>query len=278
MPARDEWTQILEPKESMFRLNLRELWHYRDLILLFVRRDFIAVYKQTLLGPLWHIIQPLFTTAVYVMVDRTINIQTDGIPRVVFCLSGVVLWNYFSSCLTKTSSTFVGNATIFGKVYFPRLAVPISIVLSNLMSFFIQFLLLVPVLLVYHSFVHIGAYFLALPVIILMLATLGLGAGLVVSSLTIKYRDLTYFVAFGVQLAVFATPIIYPFSYFKGKILAIASLNPISPIVEFFRFSLFGKGTFSVETILYSAVFAIIILFFGIVMFNRVERDFMDTV
>ena len=262
----------------MFRLNLRELWHYRDLILLFVRRDFIAVYKQTLLGPLWHIIQPLFTTAVYVMVDRTINIQTDGIPRVVFCLSGVVLWNYFSSCLTKTSSTFVGNATIFGKVYFPRLAVPISIVLSNLMSFFIQFLLLVPVLLVYHSFVHIGAYFLALPVIILMLATLGLGAGLVVSSLTIKYRDLTYFVAFGVQLAVFATPIIYPFSYFKGKILAIASLNPISPIVEFFRFSLFGKGTFSVETILYSAVFAIIILFFGIVMFNRVERDFMDTV
>lgn len=269
---------MLEPKASMFRLNLGELWRYKDLILLFVKRDFTAVYKQTILGPLWHIIQPLFTTAVYVAFGGAINIQTDDIPRVVFCLSGVILWNYFSSCLTKTSSTFVGNVTIFGKVYFPRLVMPVSIVLSNLVSLGIQLLLLVPVLILYRHSVHISVYLLALPLIILVLATLGLGVGLMVSSLTIKYRDLTYFVAFAVQLAVFATPIMYPFSYFKGKALAVASLNPVSPVIEFFRFSLFGQGTFTTGTLLYSVIFSIIALFAGILMFNRVEGDFMDTV
>lgn len=274
----EEWTQVLEPNESAFRLNLRELWRYRDLIILFVKRDFVTVYKQTVLGPLWHIIQPLFTTAVYYMFGSIANLPSDGIPRVVFCLTGVVLWNYFSSCLTKTASTFVGNASIFGKVYFPRLAVPVSIIISNLMSFSIQFLLLIPMLLLNHSAVHFNIYLLAVPFLIVLLAMLGLGFGLLVSSLTIKYRDLTYLVAFGVQLAVYATPIIYPLSVLKGKALMLASINPISPIVELFRFSLFGKGTFTPATILYSVAFSFLILFAGIIMFNRVERNFMDTV
>ena len=274
----EEWSQVLEPTQSMFRFNLRELWRYRDLISLFVRRDFIAVYKQTILGPLWHLIQPIFTTAVYVMFGGLAKIETDDIPRVVFCLTGVVLWNYFSSCLTKTASTFTSNANIFGKVYFPRLTVPISIIISNLMSFFIQLLLLLPVLIIYHSAVHLNIYLLAVPVVIFVLAMMGLGAGLLVSSLTIKYRDLTYLVTFGVQLAVYATPIIYPLSKLSGKALMVAQLNPVSSLVELFRFGLFGKGTFTPESILYSTVFSVVLLVFGLLMFNRVERDFMDTV
>lgn len=273
----EEW-QILEPTQSMLRLNFSELWRYRDLIMLFVRRDFVSVYKQTVLGPMWHLIQPLFTTAVYVMFGGLAKIETDGIPRVVFCLAGVVLWNYFASCLTKTASTFTSNSTIFGKVYFPRLTVPISIILSNLMSFFIQLFLLVPVLFLYRDSVHLNIYLLAIPVVVVILAMLGLGAGLLVSSLTIKYRDLTYLIAFGVQLGVYATPVIYPMSITRGKIRTIMQLNPVSSLVELFRFGLFGKGTFTPETLLYSFGFAVVLLIFGILMFNRVERDFMDTV
>jgi len=273
----EEW-QILEPTQSVLRLNFSELWRYRDLIMLFVRRDFVSVYKQTVLGPLWHLIQPLFTTTVYVMFGGLAKIETDGIPRVVFCLAGVVLWNYFASCLTKTASTFTSNSTIFGKVYFPRLTVPISIILSNLMSFFIQLFLLVPVLFLYRDSVHLNIYLLAIPVVVVMLAMLGLGAGLLVSSLTIKYRDLTYLIAFGVQLGVYATPVIYPMSITRGKIRTIMQLNPVSSLVELFRFGLFGKGTFTPETLLYSFGFAVVLLIFGILMFNRVERDFMDTV
>ena len=273
----EEW-QILEPTQSMLRLNFSELWRYRDLIMLFVRRDFVSVYKQTVLGPMWHLIQPLFTTAVYVMFGGLAKIETDGIPRVVFCLAGVVLWNYFASCLTKTASTFTSNSTIFGKVYFPRLTVPISIILSNLMSFFIQLFLLVPILFLYRDSVHLNIYLLAIPVVVVILAMLGLGAGLLVSSLTIKYRDLTYLIAFGVQLGVYATPVIYPMSITRGKIRTIMQLNPVSSLVELFRFGLFGKGTFTPETLLYSFGFAVVLLIFGILMFNRVERDFMDTV
>lgn len=269
---------MLEPTDSMLRLNLRELWRYRDLISMFVRRDFIAVYKQTILGPLWHVIQPIFTTAVYCMFGGIAGLSSDGLPRIAFVLSGVILWNYFSSCLTKTSSTFVGNANIFGKVYFPRLTVPLSIVISNLMSFGIQLAIFIPVLVYYHSFLNITPYLLALPLIILLLAMMGLGLGLMVSSLTIKYRDLAYFVTFGVQLGVYATTIIYPMSILKGKLLTVASLNPISPVIEMFRFALFGKGTFTPLTVAYTVAFAVIVVLFGIIMFNRVERDFMDTV
>ena len=275
---REDWTQVIEPTEGLFKFNLRELWRYRDLILLFVRRDFIAVYKQTVLGPLWHFLQPLFTTAVYTLFISIVKVPTDEIPRILFILTGVVLWNYFSSCLIKTSNTFIGNASIFGKVYFPRLVIPISVIISNLMSFAIQCLLLIPFLIYYRQNIHPTIYILAIPFLILLLAMMGLGLGILVSSLTIKYRDLNYLIAFGVQLAMYATPVIYPLSLIPGRFKAIASLNPLSPIVEVFRCALLGKGTFSIETILYSTVFAFGILILGVLMFRRVENSFMYNV
>ncbi len=274
----ENWTQIIEPTEGIFKFNLRELWHYRDLILLFVRRDFVSVYKQTILGPLWHFLQPLFATAVYTIFISIIKVPTDEIPRILFILTGVVLWNYFASCLTKTSNTFIGNAHIFGKVYFPRLVIPISVIVSNLMSFFIQCLLIIPFLIYYRNNIHPTIYLLAIPFIILLLAMMGLGIGIFVSSLTIKYRDLTYLIAFGVQLAMYATPVIYPLSLIPARFKAIALLNPLSPVVEVFRYALLGKGTFTAETILYSTGFAITILIIGVIAFRRVEGSFMDTV
>jgi lipopolysaccharide transport system permease protein len=254
------------------------LWHYRDLIVLFVNRDFVAAYKQTILGFLWHFIQPLFTTAVFVLVGYFAKIPTDGLPRTLFYLTGIIIWNYFASCLTKTSNTFVGNAAIFGKVYFPRLAVPISVIISNLMSFIIQFLVLIPFMIWYRTDVHPNIYLLCLPVIILVIAMMGLGFGLIVSSLTIKYRDLVYFVAFGVQLGMYVTPVIYPMSLVPAKFRYIMSFNPISPVIEVFRFSLLGRGTFSEYTLAYSVIFSIVVLLIGILLFNKVERNFMDTV
>ncbi len=274
----NEWSQVLEPTSNPFKFNFRELWRYRDLILLFVKRDFVAVYKQTALGPLWHFIQPLFASAVYVIFGSFAKIPTDELPRVLFCLTGVVLWNYFSSCLTKTSNTFIGNAHIFGKVYFPRLAIPISVIISNLMSFFIQFLLIIPFLIYYRDNIHPNIFLLSIPFLVLVLAMLGLGFGVIVSSLTIKYRDLIYLISFGVQLAMYATPVIYPLSLIPGRFRSIASLNPLTPIMEVFRYSLLGKGTFTLTSVLYSIVFAIVIMTIGIVLFNRVEKDFMDTV
>lgn len=273
-----EWTQVMSPGRSLFRFNVRELWHYRDLIILFVKRDFTSVYKQTILGPLWHVVQPLVTTAVYCMVGGLVNISTDGLPRILFILSGVVIWNYFSTCLTKTSNTFIGNAHIFGKVYFPRLVIPISIVISNLMSFCIQFLIIIPFLIYYWPRIHPNFYILGTPFVILLIAMMGLGFGIIVSSLTIRYRDLMYLITFGVQLAVYATPVLYPLSIVPRKLQSIASLNPLSPVIEAFRFALLGQGTFTHRTFEYSCVFAVVILIAGIIMFNRVESDFMDTV
>jgi lipopolysaccharide transport system permease protein len=278
----EEWSQVIKPTGGFTAFNLKELWSYRDLILLFVKRDFVAVYKQTILGPAWHIIQPLFTTAVYVMFSGFINISSDGLPRVLFCLSGVVIWNYFSSCLLKTSSTFVGNASIFGKVYFPRLVIPISIVISNLMSFCIQLSLLIPVLL-YYKFVkdiHFqpNLYLLGFPLVVFFLAMLGLGMGLIVSALTVRYRDLVYLIAFGVQLAIYVTPVIYPMSIFKGNAAVIASLNPVTPFIEVFRYALLGRGTFTSCTLLYGAISSVVILVIGMITFSSVERDFMDSV
>lgn len=275
---KEEWTQVIEPTEGIFNFNLRELWRYRDLILLFVRRDFISVYKQTILGPLWHFLQPLFATAVYTIFISIVKVPTDEIPRILFILTGVVLWNYFSSCLTKTSNTFIGNAHIFGKVYFPRLVIPISVILSNLMSFFIQCILLVPFLIYYHNNIHPTIYLLAIPFVILLLAMMGLGLGILVSSLTIKYRDLSYLIAFGVQLMMYATPVIYPLSLIPARFKFIAMLNPLSPVVEMFRYALLGRGTFSLEAILYSSAFAVVLLVVGILMFRRVENSFMDTI
>jgi len=278
----ENWSMIIKPKRHIFEVNLKELWSYRDLIGLFVRRDFVAKFKQTILGPLWFIIQPLLTTLMFVVVFGNIaKLSTDGLPQVLFYFSGIVGWTYFSTSLTATSNTFVTNASIFGKVYFPRLTLPISIVISNLIQFFIQFAFLV-LFMIYYKITGVdfgpNIYILYLPILILLLAGLGLGFGIVISSLTTKYRDLTYLVAFGVQLWMYITPVIYPLSSLSGIYRKVVLLNPITPIVEAFRYVLLGTGSFDYSHLLYSTVFMIVILFIGVLTFNKVEQSFMDTV
>jgi lipopolysaccharide transport system permease protein len=279
----EHWDEVIEPSGKLFDLRLKEVWRYRDLLMLFVKRDFAAQYKQTVLGPLWHIIQPVFTTLVFLMVFHGIaNISTDGVDAVLFYMSGITIWNYFSSCLTATSNTFVANAGIFGKVYFPRLVIPLSTVLSNIIKFGIQFILLLVAMIWIgirdHNF-HFGMSWLLVPLLVIMMAGLGLGLGIIISSLTTKYRDFTVLVGFAVQLLMYATPIAYPLSFLKGKSYAwIIAYNPLTPIVEAFRYALLGKGSYEPMHLMYSGIFIIVTLFLGTVIFNKVERSFMDTV
>lgn len=279
----ETWDLVIEPKGRLLNLNLKEVWRYRDLLLLFVKRDFVAQYKQTILGPLWHFIQPIFTTLMFLFIfGKVANIPTDGIAAISFYMSGIAIWNYFSACLTATSSTFVANAGIFGKVYFPRLVIPISTVMSNLVKFAIQFLLLLAVMIYYGiktgSF-HFGISWLLIPLLVLMMAGLGLGLGIIISSLTTKYRDFTVLIGFAVQLLMYATPVAYPLSYLKDKSYAAwIAWNPLSPIVEGFRYALFGVGTVNASGLLYSGIFIVIVVFMGMVIFSKVERSFMDTV
>lgn len=278
------WDTVIEPGSGWFAINLKEVWRYRDLLLLFVRRDFVAQYKQTILGPLWHIIQPLFTTLMFLLVfGKIANIPTDGIePKLLFFMSGITAWNYFSACLVSTSTTFVANAVIFGKVYFPRLVIPLSAVLSNLIKFFIQFLLLLAFIIFYAAGsgkMYIGYSWLLIPVWIMMLGTLGLGIGIIISSLTTKYRDFAVLTGFAVQLLMYAVPIAYPLSMLKeSRFSFLIKWNPLTPIIEAFRFSLFGKGTMDVPMLLYSGGFIAVLVFAGMLIFARVERKFMDTV
>ena len=279
----EHWDQIIQPKGKLLDLNLGEVWRYRDLLWLFVKRDFVAQYKQTILGPLWHFIQPIFTTLMFLFIfGKVANIPTDGIKAIPFYMSGIALWNYFSTCLTATSSTFVANAGIFGKVYFPRLVIPLSTVMSNLVKFGIQFLLLLAVMAYYGvttGLFYFGVSWLLIPLLVLMMAGLGLGLGIIISSLTTKYRDFSILIGFAVQLLMYATPIAYPLSYLKGKSYAHwVAWNPLSPIVEAFRYALFGVGTVDTTGLLYSGAFIIIVLFLGMVIFSKVERTFMDTV
>lgn len=279
----EHWDLEIKPKASLFDLNLQEVWKYRDLMMLFVKRDFVAQYKQTILGPLWHFIQPVFTTLMFLFIfGRIANIPTDGIDAVPFYMSGIAIWNYFSSCLTATSSTFVANAGIFGKVYFPRLVIPLSTVLSNMVKFGIQFLLLLGVMAWYgikHQSFHFGASWLLIPVLVLMMAALGLGLGIIISSVTTKYKDFSVLIGFAVQLLMYATPVAYPLSYLKDKPYASwVAWNPLSPIVEAFRYALFGTGTVDTSGLLYSGGFIVLMLFFGMLIFSKVERTFMDTV
>lgn len=251
--------------------------------MLFVKRDFVAQYKQTVLGPIWHVIQPMFTTIVFFLVfSKIANIDTDGIDAIPFYMSGITIWNYFSSCLTNTSNTFVANAGIFGKVYFPRLVLPLSSVLSNIIRFAIQFALLLIVMIwfgVKHHNFYISITWLLVPLLVLMMAGLGLGLGIIISSLTTKYRDFAVLISFAVQLLMYATPIVYPLSFLKGKSYAVlVKCNPLTPIVEAFRYSLFGKGSMDAMQLLYSGIFIIVSLFIGVMVFNKVERSFMDTV
>lgn len=281
---RQYWDLVIRPKNSLFALNLKEVWRYKDLLLLFVKRDFVAQYKQTVLGPVWNLVQPILTTAIFLLLfGRIANIPTDGIDPIPFYLSGITIWNYFSVCLTNTSNTFVINASIFGKVYFPRLVIPLSVVLSNIIRFGIQFFLLLIAILFYHFFkgspLYISvSWLLIIPVVVLM-AALGLGLGIIISSLTTKYRDFTVLMTFIIQLAMYVTPIAYPLSFLTAsKYKTLISLNPMSPVVELFRYAIFGKGTFTAGSILYSVIFTVLSLFIGLLIFTKVEKTFMDTV
>jgi lipopolysaccharide transport system permease protein len=278
----EEWTMIIRPKKNLLDINLKELWQYRDLIALFVKRDFVSKFKQTILGPLWFIIQPLLTTIMFTIIFGNIaGISTNGIPKLLFYMSGIVGWTYFSTCLNDTSQTFIKNASIFGKVYFPRLALPISVVISNLVSFLIQFVFLLCFLVYFMlqgSDVSPTIAVLWLPFLVILLAGLGLGFGIIISSLTTKYRDLQHLVTFGVTLWMYATPIIYPLSEIPEKYRLLVLANPMTPIVETFKTSLLGVGEISYPQLLYSFVFTVVLLAVGVVIFNKVEKTFMDTV
>jgi lipopolysaccharide transport system permease protein len=279
----ENWDMIIQPQRSLLDLRLGELWRYRDLVLLFVRRDFVAVYKQTILGPLWYLIQPLLTTITFTVIFGNIaSLPTDGLPQFLFYMSGTVVWSYFASCLTKTSETFVQNANLFGKVYFPRMAVPVSILISNLITFLIQFALFL-VFVVYFVLrgtpIQINWLWVALsPLLLLVMAGLGLGLGIIISSLTTKYRDLRFLVQFGVSLLMYATPVIYPVSSIPERFQWIILANPMTPIVEAFRYAFLGAGTVNTGLLLYSFGFMVVVVFLGSVIFNRVEQTFMDTV
>jgi lipopolysaccharide transport system permease protein len=272
----------IKPHRGLFDIDLKELWKYRDLIVLFVRRDFVSLYKQTILGPLWFIIQPLISTIMFTIVfAKVAKISTAGLPPVIFYLSGTIAWNYFSTTLLKTSDTFTQNASIFGKVYFPRLTVPVSVVISNLIQFAIQFLLLIVVMLIYsfngYDF-KLDASLVLIPLMLIILAGMGLGFGILISSLTTKYRDLKQLVSFGVQLWMYITPVIFPLSSIEGKYRIFFLINPLTGIVETFRTILLGIGQINYYYLGYSALFMVALLVIGVLMFNRIERKFMDYV
>ena len=279
----EKWDMIIEPQRSLFDLRLGELWRYKDLVFLFVRRDFVAAYKQTILGPLWYLIQPLLTTLTFTVIFGNIaSLPTDGLPQFLFYMSGTVVWSYFAECLNKTSNTFVQNAGLFGKVYFPRMAVPTSILISNLVTFLIQFVLFILFVLYFAlrgTDIQPNWAWIALsPALILMMAGLGLGFGIIISSLTTKYRDLRFLVQFGVQLMMYATSVIYPVSSIPERFQWIILANPMTPIVEAFRYAFLGAGTAGLDHLLYSFGFMVVVVVLGSIIFNRVEQTFMDTV
>ena len=285
----EKWTTVIKPKSGLFEVNLKEIWDYRDLLSLFVKRTITVQYKQTVLGPLWWVIQPALTVIMYMVVFGGIaGIPTDGIPQALFYLGGVCMWQYFSDCLTRTSNTFVTNASIFGKVYFPRLIMPLSTVISNLVRFGIQLGLFIVVYLYYAIIGHAPTpnwYLLLFPLLVVMLAGLALGFGIIISSMTTKYRDLQVLFTFVVQLWMYGTPIVYPLSQVAGKqvlgldLTTIMCLNPVTPVIETFKYGALGAGEFiGWGWLTYSFVFMVVVLAFGILIFNKVQKSFMDTV
>ena len=280
-----DWDIIITNRSSLFHIDLQEIWRYRDLLAMYVKRDIVTFYKQTILGPLWFIIQPLLTTIMFMFVFGGIaGISTDGIPQAVFYLAGLVCWNYFQDCLSKCSDTFNANQAIFGKVYFPRLVVPFSIVISNLIKMFIQFALFLAVYGYYFATgvgFHLNATILLVPILIVMLGCLGLGFGMIISSMTTKYRDLRFLITFGIQLWMYATPVIYPLSVMKDtypKYIWVLVANPLTAILETFKYAFTGVGVFDWGYLAYSIGFTIVVLLLGIVIFNRVQRNFMDVI
>lgn len=280
--TRESWDLIIRPQRAWWDLRLGELWKYRDLIRLMVWRDFVSAYKQTILGPLWHLLQPLLTTVVFTVIFGGIaKLPTDGLPPFLFYMAGNTVWSYFSTALINTSNTFTSNAGIFGKVYFPRLSVPISVVISNLISFAIRmvtFLAFLAYFILTGSDARITLWVLMLPVLVLLMAGLGLGIGIIVSSLTTKYRDLQHLVSFGVQLLMYASPVIYPLSTVPERFRWLVLSNPLTPIVEVFRLGFLGESSLDPSFLLYSFAFMLVVFLVGILIFNHVETTFMDTV
>jgi lipopolysaccharide transport system permease protein len=277
------WLEIIRPKSNALDFKIKDIWRYKDLLILLVRRDFIATYKQTILGPLWFFLQPILTTIMFALVfGRIAGIPTDGIPMILFYLSGLTLWNYFSECLNKTATVLKDNAEIFGKVYFPRIIMPLSIIVSNLIKLSIQlilFLLIWAYYLIAGSILHPNIAMLLLPVLIIMMGGLGLGLGMIITSMTTKYRDLVFLLTFGVQLLMYATPVIYPLSNINNHTLRLLIMaNPMTSIIETFRYAFLGSGRLDLLALVYSAGFMIAALIIGILVFNKVEKSFMDTV
>ncbi len=279
----EKWTNVINPKSGWFDINLKEVWGYRDLIMLFVKRNFIAQYKQTILGPLWAIIQPLLTTVVFTVVFGVIaGLPTDGVPNFIFYMCGNIAWGYFASCLTHTSQTFVSNARIMGKVYFPRLVIPISTIITNLISYGIQIAFFLCFWAYYwlkpNSIIKPNAWILLIPLLIAQMALLALGTGIIISALTTKYRDLAMLVGFGVQLWMYGTPVAYSSTMVPQKYMNLYMLNPMASIIEAIRYAFLGTGGISGGYLLISLGVTVFILFIGVILFSRVEKTFMDTV
>ena len=276
------WTEEIKSQDSLFSVNLKEVWHYRDLLLMLVKKDYVTFYKQTVLGPIWFFIQPILTTMMYVLLFGQIaKLSTDGTPQMAFYLSGITIWNYFSEALTKTATVFKDNAAMMGKVYFPRLIMPLSIIVSGLMKFAIQFGLFIVVVL-YYTFVeksiHPNIWVMATPFLLLLMAAFSLGLGMIFSSLTTKYKDLVFLLTFGIQLFMYATPVVYSMASIPEKYQWMINANPLTGIFECFRYGFLGSGSFEPSSLLFSTGITIVILVIGVVIFNKVEKSFMDTV
>lgn len=280
--ADNNWDLVITPKKHLFDLQIEKIWRYRDLLGLLVKRDFVAFYKQTILGPLWFFIQPLFTTITFTVIfGRLAGISTDGLPQPLFYMVGITMWNYFADSLTKTSTVFRDNSAIFGKVYFPRLIMPMSIVVSSLIKFGVQLLLLFVMMIAYgikgYHF-SFSPMLLLFPVLLILMAALALGIGMIISSLTNKYRDLTFLIGFGIQLLMYAAPVIYPLSSVPESYRKWIMLNPMSQVIEIARLGLLGHGYFSWISFAYTILITFLILLAGTVVFNKVEKNFIDTV
>lgn len=277
----EQWDSVIESRHSLFDINLKELWHYRDLLVLFVRRDFVTVYKQTILGPLWFFIQPLLTTITFTIIFGNVaQLSTDGAPKIIFYMAGITLWNYFSTCLTTVSGVFNANAGIFGKVYFPRLIMPLTIVISNLMKFGVQFLLFVcfVIYFVFQNRIHPNSWILITPIIVVLMAIISMGIGLILSSMTTKYKDLNQLIGFGVQLFMYATPVIYPSSSVPQNYQWVVELNPLVGLFDYMRYAYLGVGEFTFSDLIYPSLFSVLILAVGVLVFNKTQKTFMDTV
>lgn len=283
MSQEKDWDLIIKPQTKWYQLDLKSIWDYRDLLMLLVRRDFVSVYKQTILGPIWFFIQTLTTSITFTFIFSGIaNISTDGNPAILFYLCGTTIWTYFADCLNKTSNTFVANSGVFGKVYFPRLIIPLSVLVSNLIKFGIQFLVFLAVWFYFLSSVNAvhpqWQLFWLLPLLVLMMAGLGLGFGILISSLTTKYRDLTFLVGFGVQLLMYGSSVVIPISSMSEKVRFIMLLNPLTSIIETFKYIFLGSGFHDLNWLAYSFIVMSLVLIIAVITFNKVEKSFMDTV